>query len=75
MSGCLNLSIPTSAPSDPSLPCILFPALHADLAFHYDGKTPEEAKAQYEKDIHAGCTMFDYEDFKVRARAFSSLCL
>ena len=33
----------------------------ADLTLNYEGKSLEEAKEQYGKDIHTGATKFDYQ--------------
>ncbi|GAX79825.1 hypothetical protein CEUSTIGMA_g7265.t1 [Chlamydomonas eustigma] len=39
---------------------------HEDyLSFHYDNKNPEDAKELYAKDVHAGCTMFDYKELSI----------
>ena len=32
-----------------------------DLTQNYEGKSPDEAKEQYVKDIHTGATKFDYQ--------------
>lgn len=35
------------------------------LVFHYEGKSADEAKSSYAADVKSGCTLFDYDEFKV----------
>ena len=34
-------------------------------AFHYEGKSVDEAKASYVSDCNIGCTQYDYDEFKI----------
>ena len=53
-------TVESGAPSNIPVPIFI------DLAFHYDGKSAEDAKAQYLLDIKTGCTMFDYQELSIK---------